>query len=131
MTYYGRWSYKIEEAARQGAAGVLLVHDADALGYGWRCGAATPGPGASSSSRAADAHAPRAVEGWMQKDAARALFARPGSISRPSRRPRRAPDSRRSGMGLRVDATLHNSVRQFSSANVIALCPAPSAAANM
>jgi len=35
MTYYGRWAYKVEEAARQGAAGVLLVHDDDAAGYGW------------------------------------------------------------------------------------------------
>src|ERR1700675_3379509 len=35
MTYYGRWDYKVEEAARQGAAGVLLVHDTDAAGYTW------------------------------------------------------------------------------------------------
>src|ERR1700730_5299752 len=33
---YGRWDYKIEEAARQGAAGVLLIHDTDAAGYGWQ-----------------------------------------------------------------------------------------------
>src|SRR6202158_4802851 len=36
MTYYGRWDYKIEEAGRQGAAGVLLVHDAEAAGFGWQ-----------------------------------------------------------------------------------------------
>src|SRR5271154_3424349 len=35
MTEYGRWAYKVEEAARQGAAGVLLIHDGDAVGYGW------------------------------------------------------------------------------------------------
>jgi hypothetical protein len=35
MSYYGRYTYKIEEAARQGAAGVLLIHDTEAAGYGW------------------------------------------------------------------------------------------------
>ena len=35
MTYYGRWTYKIEEAARHGASGVLLIHDTEAAGYGW------------------------------------------------------------------------------------------------
>src|SRR3546814_5397974 len=35
MTYYGRWSYKYEEAARQGAAAVLIVHDTEPAAYGW------------------------------------------------------------------------------------------------
>src|SRR5690606_35809418 len=35
MTYYGRWTYKFEEAARQGAAGVLIIHDTGAASYGW------------------------------------------------------------------------------------------------
>ncbi|MGA9659773.1 MAG: M28 family metallopeptidase, partial [Asticcacaulis sp.] len=35
MTYYGRWTYKYEEAARRGAAGVLIIHDTDAAAYGW------------------------------------------------------------------------------------------------
>jgi Zn-dependent M28 family amino/carboxypeptidase len=35
MTYYGRWTYKFEEAARRGAAGVLIIHDTDAASYGW------------------------------------------------------------------------------------------------
>ena len=35
MTYYGRWTYKYEQAARKGAAGVLIIHDTDAASYGW------------------------------------------------------------------------------------------------
>ena len=35
MTYYGRWTYKYEEAARRGAAGVLIVHETDPASYGW------------------------------------------------------------------------------------------------
>ncbi len=35
MTYYGRWTYKYEEAARQGAAGLLIIHETGAAAYGW------------------------------------------------------------------------------------------------
>src|SRR5258706_13349918 len=77
MTYYGRWAYKVEEAARQGAAGVLLIHDGESTGYGWSVGQSTwtgaqlalPGPD--------DAGRP-VIEGCIQKDAARALFAAAG-----------------------------------------------------
>src|SRR5712672_1855006 len=78
MTYYGRWSYKIEEAARQGAAGVLLVHDGDAAGYGWSLVQST-WTGAQLGLSTADGGAGRAaIEGWIQKDAARALFTAAG-----------------------------------------------------
>src|ERR1700675_1497577 len=78
MTYYGRWDYKIEEAARQGAAGVLLIHDADAAGFGWQVIQNT-WTGAQLYLAATDGNAGRAViEGWIEKDAARALFAAAG-----------------------------------------------------
>ena len=35
LTYYGRWTYKIEEATRQGAAGIILIHKTDMAGYPW------------------------------------------------------------------------------------------------
>ncbi|MBO0155266.1 hypothetical protein J0688_24985, partial [Vibrio parahaemolyticus] len=35
LTYYGRWTYKYEEAARRGAAGVILIHTNESAGYGW------------------------------------------------------------------------------------------------
>ena len=121
MTYYGRWSYKIEEAARHGAAGVLLVHDADALGYGWDVVRNT-WAGPQLDLAGSDAVRP-AVEGWVQKDAARTLFASAGlDFTAQSAAAARA-GFKASGMGLRVDATLHNTVRQFSSPNVIAIWP--------
>jgi Zn-dependent M28 family amino/carboxypeptidase len=121
MTYYGRWSYKIEEAARHGAAGVLLVHDADALGYGWDVVRNT-WTGPQLDLAGSDAERP-AVEGWVQKDAARTLFAAAGlDFTALSAAAARAGFKALS-MGLRVDATLHNSVRQFSSPNVIAIWP--------
>lgn len=121
MSYYGRWSYKIEEAARQGAEGVLLVHDADALGYGWDVVRNTwSGPQLDLAGR--DTGRP-AVEGWVQKDAARTLFAAAGLDFNVLSAAAGRPGFKATAMGVRIDATLHNSVRQFSSPNVIAVWP--------
>ena len=121
MTYYGRWSYKIEEAARHGAAGVLLVHDADALGYDWEV-VRNNWTGAQLDLAGAAA-VPPAVEGWVQKDAARALFAAAGLDFPLLSAAAAHPGFKATAMGLRVDATLHDSVRQFNSQNVIAIWP--------
>src|SRR5947209_9299034 len=71
LTYYGRWTYKFEEAARRGAAGVLLIHTDASASYGWsviqngwlaerfQLAQGTPGTG---------------MQGWMTDGAARALF---------------------------------------------------------
>ena len=73
-TYYGRWTYKYEEMARRGAAGVLIVHETAPAAYGW----ATVRNSNSNPQfdivrdRPADAHTP--VEGWIQRDVAVALF---------------------------------------------------------
>lgn len=123
MTSYGRWSYKIEEAVRQGAAGVLLIHDGDALGYGWSV-IQNAWTGAQLELAAADGNAGRAaVEGWIQKDAARALFAAAGLDLAASTAAAAHAGFRAIPMGIQADATLHDSVRQFTSSNVIALLP--------
>jgi Zn-dependent M28 family amino/carboxypeptidase len=123
MTSYGRWSYKIEEAARQGAAGVLLVHDGDALGYGWNV-IQNAWTGAQLELAAADGYAGRAaIEGWIQKDAARALFAAAGLDFSASTAAAAHTGFRPIPMGIEADATEHDSIRQFSSPNVIALLP--------
>ena len=123
MTYYGRWAYKIEEAARQGAAGVLLVFDGDTAGYGWNVVQNTWGGAQLDLSASAGDAGHATVEAWIQKDAARKLFTAAGLDFEAA-----AAAAARSGfksvpMGLSVDAALHNSVRQFTSANVIALLP--------
>ena len=123
MSYYGRWNYKIEEATRQGAAGVLLVHDSAAAGYGWNVVQnAWTGPqfdlagAAGSASRAA-------VEGWIHGDAARALFAQARLDFSAATAAAAHAGFNAIPMNLKVDAVLHNSTRQFTSANVIAELP--------
>ncbi|HXA35375.1 MAG TPA: M28 family metallopeptidase [Steroidobacteraceae bacterium] len=121
MTYYGRWDYKIEEAARQGAAGVLLIHDSDAAGYGWDVVQNTWTGG--QLSLATDGTARAAIEGWIQNDAARALFGSAGLDFAAEAGAAGHAGFKAISMGMQVDATLHDSVRQFTSNNVIALWP--------
>ena len=77
MTYYGRWTYKYEEAARRGAVGALIVHEAPAAGYGWTTVIAPQGE-AYDVVRAPDGPQPLLLQGWLQRDAAVALFRRSG-----------------------------------------------------
>jgi len=123
MTYYGRWEYKIEEAERQGAAGVLLVHDEGATGYGWSAVRNT-WTGAQLDLVTVDngsGHA--AIEGWIQMDAARALFSSGGLDFGASAAAAAHAGFKALPTGLWVDAMLHNSVRRFTSSNVVAVLP--------
>src|ERR1700688_2246782 len=123
MTYYGRWDYKIEEAVRQGAAGVLLIHDTDAAGYGWQVVQNT-WTGAQLSLAAADPNAGHAaIEGWIHKDAARALFSAAGLDFTAEAAAAAHAGFKAVSMGAQADATLKLSVRQFTSNNVVALWP--------
>ena len=78
MTYYGRWTYKYEEAARRGAAGVIVVHETVPASYGW---ATVENSNTNTMfdivrQNPGEAHAP--VNGWIQLDHARALFRNAG-----------------------------------------------------
>ena len=78
MTYYGRWTYKYEEAARRGAAGVIIVHETEPASYGW---ATVQNSNTNTMfdivrQNPGEAHAP--VNGWIQLEHARALFKNAG-----------------------------------------------------
>ena len=78
MTYYGRWTYKFEEAARKGAAAALIIHDTEGASYGWDV-VKNSWSGAQYDLRAADDPAPRVpLQGWITGDQAKALFADAG-----------------------------------------------------
>ena len=78
MTYYGRWTYKYEEAARRGAAGVLIVHETAPASYGWATVRNSWG-GPQFDIQHADPEAVRVpMEAWIQRDVAVELFQRAG-----------------------------------------------------
>lgn len=78
MTYYGRWTYKYEEAARQGAAGVLVVHESEPASYGWATVKNSNTNTMFDIVRADPKAAHTQMEGWVQKDLAAKLLAASG-----------------------------------------------------
>ncbi|GBH30300.1 M28 family metallopeptidase [Sphingobium xenophagum] len=77
MTYYGRWTYKFEEAARRGAVGALIVHDTPGAGYGWNV-VVSPGGENYDLVRAPDKLTSLQLQGWIEGGAAARLFAGAG-----------------------------------------------------
>lgn len=123
LSYYGRWAYKVAEAARHGAAAVLMVHDASVLGYGWAAVVNT-WTGPQLELAAADAHAGRPMlEGWLTAEAARGLFRTAGLDYERSIRAAAQAGFKAMPTGLKVDAAVENAIRRFDSRNVIALLP--------
>ncbi|WP_367344975.1 M28 family metallopeptidase [Stenotrophomonas bentonitica] len=78
MTYYGRWTYKYEEGARQGALGVLIVHETPPASYGWATVAGSNTNTMFDVVRDNPAEAHPLLEGWIQRDLAVDLFKRAG-----------------------------------------------------
>ncbi|MEM6290078.1 MAG: M20/M25/M40 family metallo-hydrolase [Myxococcota bacterium] len=76
LTYYGRWTYKLERARALGAAGVLIVHDERAAGYDWAVVQTSFG---GERFTADDAEGPLMLRGWIAREAAAALARRHGS----------------------------------------------------
>jgi Zn-dependent M28 family amino/carboxypeptidase len=74
MTYYGRWTYKFEEAARQGLAGLLIVHETAPASYGWATVKNSNTNTMFDIVRANPAEVHPAMEGWIQRDVAVELF---------------------------------------------------------
>ena len=78
VTYYGRWTYKYEELARQGAAGVLIVHETAPAAYGWATVRASGLSPVFDIPRPDAAKYHTLLRGWMQRDLAVSLFKRAG-----------------------------------------------------
>jgi Zn-dependent M28 family amino/carboxypeptidase len=77
MTYYGRWTYKYEEAARRGAIAALVVHETDAAGYPWNV-VKSPAGESYAIALTPDAPQPVLLQGWIQQPVAAALLKRAG-----------------------------------------------------
>ncbi|WP_426670166.1 M28 family metallopeptidase [Mucilaginibacter sp. McL0603] len=119
MTYYGRWTYKYDEAARQGAAGVIIVHQTKEASYPWSV-VASSFPGAKLYLQQKDKHLGRCkVEGWITEDAAKKLFSSIG-ITDDLRALARKKDFKAIPLNLNASLTIHNKLKYSTSHNVIA-----------
>jgi Zn-dependent M28 family amino/carboxypeptidase len=123
MTYYGRWTYKYEEAARQGAAGCLIVHDTDGAGYPWQV-VVNSWTGPQFSLPPGEDTAPRlAVAGWLTTDAARRLFVKAGADFDALKKSAASRGFKSAPLAGKLSVTLHNQIRSVLSTNVLALLP--------
>jgi Zn-dependent M28 family amino/carboxypeptidase len=123
MTYYGRWTYKFEEAARRGAIGALVVHETAAAGYGWNVAANTVG-GTYGIVRSADQPQPVLMQAWISRDAAAALFAKAGMDFDGLKRRARKPDFRPVELGdARFSIDMPVKSERVESRNVLAKLP--------
>ena len=123
MTYYGRWTYKFEEAARKGAAAALIIHDTEGASYGWDV-VKNSWSGPQYDLPAKDDPAPRVpAQGWITGEAATALFKAAGQDLAKLR----AAANKRGFKPVPLDATasldLKSSSVEKSSRNVIGLLP--------
>ncbi|MFC0263246.1 M28 family metallopeptidase [Fontibacter flavus] len=121
MTYYGRWTYKFEEAARQGALGTLIVHDTEPAGYGFN----VVQNGWNSSklyldSRGKEIYKP-VFEGWVTLPIAKQLFELAGMDAAEMMAIAKTKDFKAVPMNLKASSEMEVSVKYAMSKNVIAM----------
>ncbi|MEY2720833.1 MAG: hypothetical protein RL597_278, partial [Pseudomonadota bacterium] len=121
MTYYGRWTYKFEEAARQGAAAAIIIHDDKPAAYGWGT-VQTSWTGPQLDTASADGNASRvALEGWMTKAAGDALLRANGRSYDELLIAASQPGFKPIPLAQQASGSLRNLIRRSSSPNVIAM----------
>jgi Zn-dependent M28 family amino/carboxypeptidase len=126
MTYYGRWTYKYEEAARQGAAGVLIVHQTEPASYPWGV-VNNSFSGAKLYLQQKDKHMSRCkIEGWLTEDAATKLLASAG-VTGDIRAYARKKGFKAVPLNSTVSVSLSNKLKYSTSHNVIATLKGSSA----
>ena len=119
MTYYGRWTYKYEEAERRGAAGVLIVHTTGPAGYPWHVVVNSNSTEHRLLPRDPAAPAPIGVRGWITDSAATVLLAQAGLNMTQLRRQAESRDFRPVSTGIMIDASMQNSMQHMSANNVV------------
>ena len=121
MTYYGRWTYKFEEAARQGAGGALIIHETDMASYPWEVvrgswsgeqfDIVTPDKGASTVP----------IKGWITRDVAAALFKSAGFNLDDMKRKALQQDFKPVPLGIKASVKVNNKIRMVESKNVVGI----------
>ncbi|MBQ5946169.1 M28 family peptidase [Massilia sp. ST3] len=121
LTYYGRWTYKLEEAARQGAAGVLLIHTDASASYGW---SVVQNSWANAERfQLAEGELGAGFEGWMTDATARKLFAAAGQDLDKLRAAAEDKNFKPVVLNARVKGEARAAVRTLNEFNVAGVVP--------
>lgn len=120
MTYYGRWTYKYEEAARQGAAGLIIIHDTEPASYGWN----VIESGWSGARLVIESDlALLNVESWISGESAQKMFDASAMKGQDYQTLARNKDFTPIPLDLNVSVGIKNEIKRDVSKNVVALIP--------
>jgi Zn-dependent M28 family amino/carboxypeptidase len=120
LTYYGRWTYKIEEAQRQGAAGLVMIHTTESATYPWTT---VTGSWTGEQVRLEQPPGSLVIAGWMRDEVAGQLFSRagldlPALMSQAGKKGFQAVP-----VPFGIEAGVHSAIRRSATANVVARLP--------
>ncbi len=121
MTYYGRWTYKYEEAARQGAAGAIIIHDTEPASYGWNVVESSWSGPQAYAQRGENAPPLTKVNGWIQKLVAQRVMQAAGRDLEQLAQAAKQRDFTAVPLGLTASTSFSNDIRTFQSQNVIGM----------
>src|SRR5450830_1326986 len=121
LTYYGRWTYKFEEAKRQGAAGVLLIHTKPSASYDWSV--VQNSWSGTERFQLAERTAGTPLQGWIAEDAARRLFAAGGQDLDALRAKAERKDFQAVALDAKLAGEMKSAVRKVEQFNVAGMVP--------
>lgn len=122
LTYYGRWTYKYEEAARRGAAGVILVHTTESAGYGWNVVRTSNGNWRYEIARTAtDATPFLKIKSWVTFDAAQKILASGSLNINDLTAAAKQRGFKPVNTGLKIKLNLKSEIKTFESPNVVGI----------
>ena len=119
MTYYGRWTYKFEEAARRGAAGVLIVHETEPASYGWNTVKNSNTNTMFDIVRANPAAEHTPFDSWIQRDLATRIFAASGLDFEAAKQAAKRKDFRPVPLKATLSAAVNAKTERIVSQNVV------------
>lgn len=123
MTFYGRWTYKYEEAARQGAAGAIIIHDTAPASYGWNVVESSWSGPQAYAQRGENAPPLTIMNGWVQKEAGAQILEAAGQDLEELSAMAKTKGFTAVPLGLTASTSFSNDIRTFESQNVIGILP--------
>ncbi len=122
LTYYGRWTYKYEEAARRGAAGVILIHTTESAGYGWNVVRTSNGNWRFDVAHTPDSKIPFLdMRSWMTEDTAKKVFSQAGKDLDKLREAAKKRDFQPVNLGVKGKIEINSELKKLDSNNVVGI----------
>jgi len=123
LTYYGRWSYKYEEAARQGAAGAILIHTTESAGYPFQVVQSSWTTERFDLPRQAGDAPPLPLKAWVSQEAAKKILSMAGQDLAALQKAATSRDFKPVPLGVRISTELEQKLRRLESPNVVGVLP--------